>query len=222
MKKIALMALAPIVLAGCGGEAGEADAPEASEVTLANGMPTMAGFEESDVTGEQTNDANKMHEVTYMADGTVEEVFDFYKAHYSEAGLGPKNTTINFTAEDTDYGGYVQVFSETEDIMVHVSPRKGSGEFSATTQLGDGFPLYEGVAESDYEIRPRPDGSRMVIFRPKADPAEIAQFYREAGLKEGLELKSVTYQAGNDDARIKVGIIGQDEGVKVIAATYGQ
>ncbi len=220
MKKIMLMALAPVVLAGCGGGEGD-DAPAASDIALANGMPTVEGFEEGDVSGDRKTEANKMHEVTYMADGTVGEIFDFYKAHYTEAGLGPKNTTINFSAEDSSYGGYVQIFSESDEIMVHVSPKKGSGEFSATTQLGDGFPLYEGVAEGDYDIRPRSDGSRMVIFRPDADPAEIAEFYRAAGEKEGFELRSITYSAGNDTDNIKVGIISQDEGVKVIAAKYG-
>ncbi|MEP0189094.1 MAG: hypothetical protein ABJP70_04565 [Erythrobacter sp.] len=225
MKKIALMMLAPIALAGCGGEASEGGddaAPAGSDIVLANGMPTVEGFEEGDVSGDRKTEANGMHEVTYIADGSVADVFDFYKAHYSSAGLGPKNTTINFSAEDTDYGGYVSVFSETDDIMVHVSPRKGSGEFSASTQLGDGFPIYEGVAEGDYDIRPRSDGSRMVIFRPDADPADIAAFYRAAGEKEGFELKSVTYSAGNDTENVKIGIIGQDEGVKVVAATYGQ
>ncbi len=224
MKKIALMMLAPIVLAGCGGGTGEGgdDAPAASDVALANGMPTVEGFEESDVSGDRKTEANKMHEVTYVADGSVEDVFDFYKAHYTEAGFGPKNTYINFAAEDPDYGGYVQVFSESDEVMVHVSPNKGSGEYSATTQLGDGFPLYEGVAEEDYDIRPRSSGSRMVIFRPDADPADIAAFYRAAGEEEGFALRSVTYSAGNDKESIKVNIVDQDEGVKVTAATYGQ
>lgn len=222
MRKTLMASLLALSVAACGGEAGEGEVQEAAETALANGMPAIAGFEEGDVTGEETEQDNAKHDVTYATDSGVAEAFDFYREHYAGKGYEPSSIYINFRAEDTDYGGYVQVHADRDPVMVHVSPNKGSGSFSATTQLGDGFPLYPGVEADGYDINERSSGSRLVIFRIAEDPYKIFEFYRDAGVSEGFEIRDITFSANSDAERVRIGIYSEEEGSKVTASRSDQ
>ena len=198
------------MLAGCGG--GDTAGGEAADQTenlaeaakLASGIPAYPGFAEGDVTSDETESESGKQEITYTSSGTPGEVYEFYKAYYAEAGYDLTNAMVTFDSDKPGYGGYVQVFNETAQVMVHVSPDKGSGEYSVTTQLGDGFPLYAGVPAEDYDVNERPSGSRLVIFRVKDDPAKILEFYRDAGVDSGMSVKQLYLRASNASESVMI------------------
>lgn len=209
-----------LLLAGCGGETadGEAagDAATVAEAAkLASGIPAYPGFAESDVTQDETDSESGKREITYTASGTPEEVYEFYKAYYGDAGYDLTNAMVTYDSDKPGYGGYVQVFNETAQVMVHASPDKGSGQYSLTTQLGDGFPLYDGVPPSDYEVNERSNGSRLVIFRVKDDPAKILEFYRDAGVASGLGIKQLYLRVANPSETVMIYANQNDTGSSV-------
>ncbi|MBC2776581.1 hypothetical protein [Parasphingopyxis marina] len=220
MKKHFLAAAALAALTACGGgeqaatteaEAPETEAPE----MLANGAPAFGSVAAEDIERDET--ASNRREIAYLSDGSVADIAAFYRAYFGDTGYEIYEGGANFRAEDRDYGGYVQLFDEGERMMVHVSPNVGSGSYDLSENLGDGFPVYPGVPETDYDVNPRPSGSRLVIFRVAADPLDILDFYREAAREAGFEEHNISLAARSEGERVKVGIYNTGERRRVVA-----
>lgn len=223
MKKIILSAAAFAALAACsdsGGEqaeTGDEAAVAAPALTaLPNGIPAFGDFDPA--TGvEREETEGKRHEVAYLSAGEVADIFDFYRRHYGEAGYEIYEGGATFKADDPTYGGYVQLFDQGERLMVHVSPKAGSGGYNLSENLGDGFPAYPGVPEEEYDVNPRPDGSRLVIFRLPNSPdtaLEVLNFYREGAREAGFEERNLNLAARNDAERVNINVIDINDGAE--------
>ncbi|MEP0189095.1 MAG: hypothetical protein ABJP70_04560 [Erythrobacter sp.] len=208
-----------LALAACNGGAGEGDAEggeaEDEAAGLANGVPAYEGFSQDDLTGEETDKPNKRHQVTYDTKADPGDVFAFYRKHYTDADYKIEHLEVSFEADNRDFGGRMSVRKFGGDSLVWVIPNKGSGEYSATTQLGDGFPVYPDVDPAVYEIDERSNGSRLAKFKINADMDEIFDFYRDAGLKEGFDIDAMRFDAESKDERLSIYMRENDVGTEV-------
>lgn len=223
MKKTILAATAFVALAACGGgedsgagETAETEAPETEAPTmLANGAPAFGEVADGDIERDEAEGAR--HEIAYLSGGSLAEIVAFYSDYYAEAGYEIYEGGVTFRAEDRDYGGYVQVYDQGEQIMVHVSPNVGSGSYDLAENLGDGFPVYPGVPAEGYDVRPRSNGSRLVIFRLVAEASDVLDFYREAGAEAGFEESNASIAARTDGERVRIGVFDNGERRRVVA-----
>ncbi|MCA1748770.1 MAG: hypothetical protein ABR601_07570 [Parasphingopyxis sp.] len=225
MKRQILSAAAFAAVAACGGsDTGSEPAGAEDEVAavaeapamLPNGIPAYGDFDPA--TGiEREESEGARHEVAYLSPGSIADIFEFYRRHYRDAGHEIPEGGVDFGSDDPAFGGYVQLFDQGERLMVHVSPKAGSGGYDLSENLGDGFPAYPGLSEDEYDVRPRSNGSRLVIFRISNGPdaaLEVLDFYREAGREAGYEERGLSLAARSEAERIEINITDTNDGAE--------